>query len=106
MCGLLLLDAMKRATLYVININNLHLLRKLNDTVTVLVSPLIPFYNRMFGFFLIFGKSLDSQRLMQKYTKYKEGNTRPSHVNQTSLVNIHDKAGNKCYTQDSTDTQE
>ena len=40
--------------------------------------------------------------------KYKEGNNRPSTVNQISLVHNHDKAGNKiyCYTQDNTNTQE
>ena len=36
---------------------------------------------------------------------YKEGNNRPSSVNQLSLVHNHDKAGNKCYTQDNTNTQ-
>ena len=38
--------------------------------------------------------------------KYKDGNNRPSSVNQTSLVHNHDKAGNKCYTQDNTNTRE
>ena len=37
---------------------------------------------------------------------YKEGNNRPSSVNQISLVHSHDKAGNKCYTQDNTNTRE
>ena len=31
---------------------------------------------------------------------YMEGNNRPASVNQISLVHNHDKAGNKCYTQD------
>ena len=39
-------------------------------------------------------------------SKYKEGNNRPSSVNQISLVHNHDKSGNKCYTQDSTNTWE
>ena len=39
------------------------------------------------------------------YMKYKEGNNRPSSVNQISLVHNHDKAGNKYYTQDNTDTR-
>ena len=38
--------------------------------------------------------------------KHKEGNNRPSYVNQISLVNNHDKAGNTCYTQDNTNTLE
>ena len=38
--------------------------------------------------------------------KYKEGNNRPSSVNQTPLVYNHDKAENKCYTQDNTNTRE
>ena len=38
--------------------------------------------------------------------KCKEGNNRPSSVNQIALVLYHDKAGNKCYTQDNTDTRE
>ena len=38
--------------------------------------------------------------------KYKEGNNRPSSINQISLVHNHDKAGNKCYTQDNTNTRE
>ena len=29
--------------------------------------------------------------------KYKEGNNRPSSVNQIPLVHNHDKAGNKCF---------
>ena len=37
--------------------------------------------------------------------KYKEGNNHPSSVNQKSLVHKHDKAGNKCYTPDNTDTR-
>ena len=37
--------------------------------------------------------------------KYNEGNNRPSSVNQISLVHNHDKAGNKCYTQDNTNTR-
>ena len=37
---------------------------------------------------------------------YKEGNNRLSSVNQISLVHNHDKAWNKCYTQDNTDTRE
>ena len=41
-----------------------------------------------------------------KNMKYKEGNNRPSSINQISLVHNHDKAGNKCYTQDNTDTRE
>ena len=43
-------------------------------------------------------------RKMFDIFKYKEGNNRPSSVNQISLVHNHDKAGNKCYTQDNTDT--
>ena len=39
-------------------------------------------------------------------TKYKEGNNRPSSVNQISLVHKHDESGNKCYTQDNTNTWE
>ena len=39
-------------------------------------------------------------------TNYKEGNNRPSSVNQIPLVHNHDKAGNKCYTQDNTNTRE
>ena len=35
--------------------------------------------------------------------KYKEGNDRPSSVNQIPLVHTHDKAGNECYTQENTD---
>ena len=35
-----------------------------------------------------------------------EGNNRPSSVNQISLVHNHDKAANKCYTQDITNTRE
>ena len=38
--------------------------------------------------------------------KYKEGNNRPSSVNQISLVHNHDKSGNKSYTQDNTNTWE
>ena len=39
--------------------------------------------------------------------EYKEGNNRPSSVyNQISLVHYNDKAGNKCYTQDNTNTWE
>ena len=30
--------------------------------------------------------------------KYKDGNNRPSSVNQISLVHNHNKSGNKCYT--------
>ena len=37
--------------------------------------------------------------------KYKEGNNRPSSVNQISSVHNHDKAANKCYTKDNTDTK-
>ena len=37
---------------------------------------------------------------------YKEGNNRPSSVNQISLVHNLDKAVNKCYTQDNMDTRE
>ena len=37
--------------------------------------------------------------------EYKEGNNRPSSVNIEPLVHIHSKAGNKCYTQDNTDTR-
>ena len=37
---------------------------------------------------------------------YKEGNNHPPSVNQISLVHNHDKAGNKCYTQDNTNTRE
>ena len=46
--------------------------------------------------------------LFENYSgsKYKEGNNCPSSVNQISLVHYHDKAGNKCYTQDNTDTSE
>ena len=36
------------------------------------------------------------------YEKYKDGNNRPSSVNQISLIHNYDKAGNKCYTQDNT----
>ena len=36
--------------------------------------------------------------------KYKEGNNRPSCINQISLVHNHDKAGNICYTRDNADT--
>ena len=38
--------------------------------------------------------------------EYKEGNNRPSSVNQTPLVHNHDKAGNKYHTQDNTNTRE
>ena len=38
--------------------------------------------------------------------KYKEGNNRPSSTNQISLVHNNDKAGNKRYTQDKTNTRE
>ena len=38
--------------------------------------------------------------------KHKEGNNRPPSVNQISSVHNHDKAGNKCYTQDNTSTRE
>ena len=38
--------------------------------------------------------------------KNMEGNNRPSAVNQISLVHNHDKAGNKRYTQDNTNTRE
>ena len=38
--------------------------------------------------------------------KYKEGNDRPSSVNQIPLVHNHDKAGNEWYIQDNTDTRE
>ena len=41
-----------------------------------------------------------------RHMKYKEGNNRPSSVNQIALVHNHDKAGNKCYTQDNTNTRE
>ena len=40
------------------------------------------------------------------FMKYKEGYYSPSSVNQISLVHNHDKAGNKCYTQDNTDIPE
>ena len=45
---------------------------------------------------------LDSYKGM----KYKERNNLPSSVNQISLVHNHEKAGNKCYTQDNKNTQE
>ena len=38
--------------------------------------------------------------------KYNEGNNHPSSDNQIPLVHNNDKAGNKCYTQDNTDTLE
>ena len=38
--------------------------------------------------------------------KYKEGNNRPPSVDQITLVHTHDKSGNKCYTQDNTNTRE
>ena len=38
--------------------------------------------------------------------KSKEGNNRPSSVYQISLIHNHDKSGNKCYTQDNTNTLE
>ena len=38
-------------------------------------------------------------------SKYKEGNNRPSTVNQTSFVHNQDKAGNRCYAQDNTNTR-
>ena len=38
-------------------------------------------------------------------TKYKEGNNRLSSDCQISLVYNHDKAGNKCYTQDNTNNR-
>ena len=37
-----------------------------------------------------------------KLWKYKEGNNRPSSVNQIPIVHNHDKSENKCYTQDNT----
>ena len=37
---------------------------------------------------------------LESRTKYKEGNNRPSSVNQISPVHYHDKSGNKCYTQE------
>ena len=37
---------------------------------------------------------------------YKEGNNRPSSVNQKSLFHKHNKPGNKCHTQDNTNTWE
>ena len=40
---------------------------------------------------------LNNSRIYNKLIKYKEGNNRPSSVNQISLVHNHDKAGNKCY---------
>ena len=43
---------------------------------------------------------------MSVRVKYKEKNNRPSSVNLISLVHNHDKAENKCYTQDNTNTQE
>ena len=42
----------------------------------------------------------------ERCAKYKEGNNRSSSVNQISLFHNHDKAGNKCYTQDNTNTRE
>ena len=39
-------------------------------------------------------------------SKYKEGHNRPSSVNQMLLVHNHDKAENKCYTQDNSDARE
>ena len=39
--------------------------------------------------------------------KYRERDNRPSWVvNRMSLVHNYDKAGNKCYSQDNTDTRE
>ena len=38
--------------------------------------------------------------------KYKEGNNRPSSVNQIPLVHNPDKSGNECYTQENTNTWE
>ena len=35
---------------------------------------------------------------MKNFYKYKEGNNRPSSVNQISIVHNHDKSENKCYT--------
>ena len=40
------------------------------------------------------------------YIKYKEGNNRPSSINRKPLVHKHNKVGNKCHTQDNTDTRE
>ena len=48
----------------------------------------------------------DFCRLCYKTYKYTEGNNRPSSDNQISVVHIIDKAGNKCYSQDITDTRE
>ena len=44
---------------------------------------------------------------LRKYhnLKYKEGNNRPPYVNLESVVHIHNKAGNKCYTQDNMDAR-
>ena len=59
------------------------------------------FYNiiRLVNWLRVWGQSL------LRIIKYKEGNNRPSSGNQihVSLVHKHDKAGNKCYTQDDTD---
>ena len=48
----------------------------------------------------------NNQNGLLRTSKYKEGNNHPSSVNPISLIHNHDKAGNKCYTQDNTDTRE
>ena len=46
--------------------------------------------------------------ILYKSNEYKEGNNRPSSVNQipVSTVHNHDKSVNKCYTQDNMNIRE
>ena len=49
---------------------------------------------------------LHNMQVSTRSKLYNEGNYRPSSVNIESLVHIHNKDGNKCYTRDNTDTRE
>ena len=65
-------------------------------------------FNRNCSAIYLWSSVVQSIVLLPMYTnwKYKEGNNRPSSVNQISLVHNHDKAGNKFCTQDNTNTRE
>ena len=52
------------------------------------------------------GQVSDTYYQFVQLSKYTDGNNCPSSVIQIALVHNHDKAWNKCYTQDNTDTRE
>ena len=70
---------------------------------TMMRGPLFQtYYWRVISLFLLY----IYPSIFSNYLKYKEGNNRPPFVNLKSLRNRYNKAGNKCHTQDNTDTRE